>query len=120
MFRYISAETERYWPDESKALQSCLQEAILWFPLQPPNPEEIPQDNTLRHLLHSMVKYLEEVEKVRFACIIILATDLILILTREEIMCICRPCQFTSRNHLECNNLGQKSWNAKRSSVQYQ
>lgn len=67
VFRYLSSETERYWPDESTALQSCLQEASLWFPLQAPNLEEIPQDITLKYL-HSMVKYLEEVEnsKVKF------------------------------------------------------
>ena len=63
VFRYLSSETERYWPDESTPLQSCLQKASLW---QPPNPEEILQDITLKYL-HSMVKYLEEVEKVRVA-----------------------------------------------------
>ena len=59
MFRYLSSETERYWPKENTALKSCLSEVSLWFPLQPPNLDEIPQDIALKYT-HSIVKYLEE------------------------------------------------------------
>ena len=59
VFRYLSSETERYWPEESTALQTCLKEDSLWFPLEPPNLDEIPQDITLKYT-HSIVKYLEE------------------------------------------------------------
>ena len=65
VFRYLSLESKRYWPDENTALQSCLEEASLWFPLEAPNLEEISRDITLEYM-HSMVKYLEEVEKVKF------------------------------------------------------
>jgi hypothetical protein len=65
VFRYLSSETERYWPEENARLQSCLEEPSLWSPLQPPNPDEIPQEITLEYI-YSIVKYLEEVEKVRF------------------------------------------------------
>ena len=59
VFRYLSSETERYWPEEDTALKSCLREASLWFPLEPPSLGEIPQDITLKYT-HSIVKYLEE------------------------------------------------------------
>ncbi len=65
VFRYLSSETERYWPEESTALQTCLKEDSLWSPLQPPNLDEIPQDITLKYM-HSTVKYIEELEKVKF------------------------------------------------------
>jgi hypothetical protein len=65
VFRYLSSETERYWPEESKALQSCLKELSLWSPLPPPNLDEIPGEISLEHI-HSIVKYLEELNKVRF------------------------------------------------------
>ncbi len=65
VFRYLSTETERYWPDENTPLQSCLKEPSLWFPDQPPNLDEIHQDITLEYI-HSIMKYLEELEKVRF------------------------------------------------------
>ena len=65
VFRYLSLESKRYWPDENTALQSRLQEASLWFPLEAPNLEEISRDITLEYM-HSMVKYLEEVEEVKF------------------------------------------------------
>jgi hypothetical protein len=63
VFRYLSSETERYWPEESTALRTCLKEASLWSPLEPPNLDEIPQDITLEYI-YSIVKYIEEVEKV--------------------------------------------------------
>ena len=65
VFRYLSSDTETYWPKESTELQSCLKEPSLWFPLQPPNLDEIHQDITLEYI-HSLMKYLEELEKVRF------------------------------------------------------
>ena len=65
VFRYLSHESKRYWPGENTALQSCLQEASLWSPLEAPNLEEISRDITLEYM-HSMVKYLEEVEKAKF------------------------------------------------------
>jgi hypothetical protein len=65
VFRYLSSETERYWPEENTALQSCLKEPSLWSPLQTPNLNEIPQDISLEYI-HSIVKYLEEIEKVQF------------------------------------------------------
>ena len=66
VFRYLSLESKRYWPEENTALQSCLREASLWFPLEAPNLEEISRDITLEYM-HSMVKYLEKVEKVNFS-----------------------------------------------------
>ena len=63
VFRYLSSETEGYWPEESRSLQSCLKEPSLWFPLKPPKLDEIPQDLTLEHI-HSIVKGLEEVEVI--------------------------------------------------------
>ena len=63
VFRYLSSETEKYWPEERKSLQSCLKEPSLWFPLEPPNPNDIPQEITLEYV-HSIVKYLEAEEKV--------------------------------------------------------
>ena len=68
VFRYLSSETERYWPDESTSLQSHLKEPSLWAPLQPPNMDAIPQHITLRYI-HSVINYLEDIEKVRF-CIL--------------------------------------------------
>ena len=68
VFRYLSSETERYWPDESTSLQSHLKEPSLWAPLQPPNMDAIPQHITLRYI-HSVINYLENIEKVRF-CIL--------------------------------------------------
>ena len=62
VFRYLSSE--RCLPEESTALQTCLKEPSLWSPLQPPNVDEIPQDITLNYI-HSVLKYLEEEEKVR-------------------------------------------------------
>ena len=64
VFRYLSSDTEQYWPAESTELQSCLKEASLWFPHDPPNLHEIPGDLTLQHM-YSIIKYLEELEKVR-------------------------------------------------------
>ena len=64
VFRYLSPETERYWPEESTSLQSCLKEPSLWSPLQPPNLADIPQEITLEYI-YSIVKYLEELEKVK-------------------------------------------------------
>jgi hypothetical protein len=64
VFRYLSTETERFWPDEDTTFESCLKEPSLWFPLPSPNLSEIPQDITLK-FIRSIVKYLEEVEKVR-------------------------------------------------------
>jgi hypothetical protein len=65
VFRYLSSETERYWPEESTALQTSLEEPSLWSPLPPPTLKEIPKEMTLEYI-HSIVKYLEQVEKVRF------------------------------------------------------
>ena len=65
VFRYLSSGTEKYWPEENAALQSCLQEPSLWVPLQPPDPEEIPQDITLRHI-YSVMKHLMELLKVSY------------------------------------------------------
>ena len=65
VFRYLSSETERYWPDETTALQSCLKEPSLWSSLQTPDVHEIPQEITLEYI-HSIVKSLEELEKVRW------------------------------------------------------
>ncbi len=59
VFRYLSSETERHWPDENTALQSCLREPSLWSPLQPPNLDGIPKEITLQYI-HSVVKHLEE------------------------------------------------------------
>jgi hypothetical protein len=67
VFRYLSTETEAYCPEEIAPLQSCLTEPSLWFPLQPPHPDEISRDITLKYI-HSIIKYLEELEKVRFPC----------------------------------------------------
>jgi MoxR-like ATPase len=63
VFRYLSSETERYWPEESTALRTCLKEASLWSPLEPPNLDEIPQYITLEYIYY-IVKYIEEIEKV--------------------------------------------------------
>ncbi|XP_028413785.1 uncharacterized protein LOC114536632 [Dendronephthya gigantea] len=63
IFRYLSSETEKYWPEERKSLQSCLEEPSLWFPLQPPHLNDIPREITLKYI-HSIVKYLDEKEKV--------------------------------------------------------
>ena len=63
VFRYLSSETERNWPEEHTALQTCLKEASLWSPLQPPCLDEIPQDITLEYI-HSIIRYHEETEKV--------------------------------------------------------
>ena len=68
VFRYLSSETERYWPEESTALQSCLKEPSLWSPLQPPNLHEIPEEISLENI-HSVVKYLKELDKVNFCLI---------------------------------------------------
>ena len=65
VFRYLSSGTEKYWPEENAALQSCLQETSLWVPLQPPDPEEIPLDITLRHI-YSVMKHLMELLKVSY------------------------------------------------------
>ena len=67
VFRYLSSGTEKYWPEENAAaaLQSCLQEPSLWVTLQPPDPEEIPQDITLRHI-YSVMKHLMELLKVSY------------------------------------------------------
>ena len=62
VFRYLSSE--RCLTDESTTLQSYLKEPSLWSPLKPPNIDLIPQDITLNYI-HSVLKYLEEVEKVR-------------------------------------------------------
>ena len=62
VFRYLSSE--RCPTDESTTLQSCLKEPSLWSPLQPPNLDGIAQDFTLKYI-YSVVKYLEELEKVR-------------------------------------------------------
>ena len=62
VFRYLSSE--RCLPEESTALQTCLKEPSLWAPLQPPNVDVIPQNITLNYI-HSVLKYLKEVEKVR-------------------------------------------------------
>lgn len=59
VFRYLSSGTERYWPEENAALQSCLQESSMGLP----NQEEIPKDITLKHT-HSIIKYFEELLKV--------------------------------------------------------
>ena len=59
VFRYLSSETERYWPKENTALKSCLRKDSLWFPLEPPSLDEIPQDISLKYI-YSIVKYLEE------------------------------------------------------------
>ncbi|XP_028413793.1 uncharacterized protein LOC114536639 [Dendronephthya gigantea] len=64
VFRYLSSETERYWPDEHNSLQSSLKEPSLWFPLGPPNLDEIPLEITLEYI-HSIVKYIEKLEKER-------------------------------------------------------
>jgi hypothetical protein len=77
VFRYLSSETEGYWPEESRSLQSCLKEPSLWFPLKPPKPDEIPQDLTLEYI-HSIVKYLEELEKVKFAFLHVIKFNLYL------------------------------------------
>jgi len=61
VFRYLSSE--RCLTDESTTLQSYLKEPSLWSPLQPPKVNVIPQDITLNYI-HSVLKYLEEVEKV--------------------------------------------------------
>ena len=66
VFRYLSSETERYWPEESTALQSCLKEPSLWSPLPPPNLNVIPKEINLEYM-HSVVKYLEEIEKVKIS-----------------------------------------------------
>ena len=70
VFRYLSSETERYWPEESTALQSWLEEPSLWSPHQPPKLKEIPKEITLEYI-HSIVKYLEQVEKVTLIFILI-------------------------------------------------
>ena len=64
VFRYLSSETERYWPEECKGLQSCLEEPSLWSPSEPPNIHEIPQEISLEYI-HSIVKHLEELVEVR-------------------------------------------------------
>ena len=64
VFRYLSSETEMYWPDENTPLQSHLKEPSLWAPLQPPM-EEIPQNITLEYI-HSIIDYLEDITKVKF------------------------------------------------------
>jgi hypothetical protein len=64
VFRYLSSDTEEHWPEESTELQSCLKEASLWCPGQPPNLHEIPEDITLKYI-YSIVKYLEELMEVR-------------------------------------------------------
>ena len=68
VFRYLSSETERYWLEESTALQTCLKETSLWSPSQPPCLDEIPQDITLEYI-HSIIQYFEETEKVKFKSI---------------------------------------------------
>jgi hypothetical protein len=66
VFRYLSSGTERYWPEESPALRTCLEEPSLWFPLQPPNLDEIPKEITLEYI-HSIMKYLENIlDKVKY------------------------------------------------------
>ena len=65
VFRYLSSGTERYWPEENTALQSCLQEPSLWLPLEPPDLHEIPRDITLKYI-YSIMKYLESLLKVSF------------------------------------------------------
>jgi hypothetical protein len=77
VFRYLSSETEGYWPEESRSLQSCLKEPSLWFPLKPPKLDDIPQDLTLEHI-YSIVKHLEEVEKVIFAFLNVIKFNLYL------------------------------------------
>ena len=61
VFRFLSSE--RCLTDESTTLQSYLKEPSLWSPLKPPNVDVIPQDITLNYI-HSVLKYLEEIEKV--------------------------------------------------------
>ncbi|XP_028397453.1 LOW QUALITY PROTEIN: uncharacterized protein LOC114521280 [Dendronephthya gigantea] len=64
VFRYLSSETERYWPGETTALQSWLKEPSLWSPFQQPNLDIIPKEITLEYV-YSIVKYLEEIEMKR-------------------------------------------------------
>ena len=65
VFRYLSSGTERYWPEENTALQSCLQEPSLWISLEPPDLHEIPRGITLKYI-YSIMKYLESLLKVSF------------------------------------------------------
>ena len=65
VFRYLSSGTEKYWPEENTALQSCLQEPSLWLPLEPPDLEEFPRDITLKYI-YSIMKYLESLLKVSY------------------------------------------------------
>jgi hypothetical protein len=59
VFRYLSSETEQYWPEESETFKSCLKEPSLWSPIEsPPNLDVIPQEITLKYI-YSMVKCLE-------------------------------------------------------------
>ncbi|XP_028395861.1 uncharacterized protein LOC114519890 [Dendronephthya gigantea] len=62
VFRYLSSDASRYWPEESATLESCLREPSLWFPLLPPSPDDIPQEITLKYI-HSTAVYLEKLEK---------------------------------------------------------
>ena len=70
VFRYLSSDTEKNWPKESTALKTCLEEASLWSPSQPPCLDEIPQHVTLEYI-HSTIQYLEETEKVKFKSVIV-------------------------------------------------
>jgi hypothetical protein len=60
VFRYLSLEAIKYWPEESTTLQSCLNDPSLWFPRhdQPPKLDAISHEFTLKYIF-SMVKYLE-------------------------------------------------------------
>ncbi|XP_028396106.1 uncharacterized protein LOC114520096 [Dendronephthya gigantea] len=60
VFRYLSSE--KYWPEESTTLQNHLKKPSLWFPLKPPNMDDIPKEITLEYI-YSIVKYLEEEKK---------------------------------------------------------
>lgn len=68
IFRYLSSDTEKHWPEEDKALRLCLEEPSLWSPLSPPKQDEISKEITL-NCIYSLLKYLEEIQKVKFKII---------------------------------------------------
>ena len=65
VFRYLSSGTEKYWPEENTALQSCLQEPSLWISLEPPDLEGIPRGITVRYI-YSVIKHLMKLLKVSY------------------------------------------------------
>ena len=62
VFRYLSSE--KFLPDETTFLNSCLKETSLWSPDTPPGSQVIPKELRLQNI-HSIVTFLQELDKVK-------------------------------------------------------